>query len=78
MQVITVYRYERAPGKVTISPVKPQDKDSTELKRIIADDGKLLTKDGVTFYESIHSESAEGFYEVEDPDYQEVSENEEN
>ena len=45
MQTITLYRYIRNDGGVSVSPVKP-DSEYTELFRLIADDGMILT-DGV-------------------------------
>lgn len=42
MQIITLYRIIRPDGGVTVSPVKP-DGEYTELYRLIADDGMVLT-----------------------------------
>lgn len=42
MQIIKLYRYIRPDGGVTISPNKP-DVDYTEMVRLVADDGKILT-----------------------------------
>ena len=42
MQKITLYRYIRPDGGVTVSPVKP-DCEYTEMFRLIADDGMILT-----------------------------------
>lgn len=46
MQKISLYRYIRPDGGVTVSPVKP-DCGCTEMVRLVADDGRMLT-DGVT------------------------------
>lgn len=67
MQAITLYRYNRADGGVTISPVKP-DGEYTKMVRLIADEGKALTKDGVNFTTCTDVESAEGWYEVDAPE----------
>lgn len=67
MQAITLYRYNRADGGVTISPVKP-DGEYTKMVRLIADEGKVLTKDGVNFTTCTDVESAEGWYEVDAPE----------
>lgn len=42
MQIITLYRIIRPDGGVTVSPVKP-DGECTELYRLIADEGMVLT-----------------------------------
>lgn len=47
MQKITLYRYIRPDGGVTVSTKKPET-EYTELNRLIADDGHTLT-DGKTF-----------------------------
>lgn len=41
MTTVTLYRYEREPGKTTISPNKP-DVEHTTLYRLIADEGMML------------------------------------
>lgn len=64
MQPITLYRYNRADGGVTISPVKP-DGEYTEMVRLIADDGKVLTYDGENFTDCIDTDTADGWYEVD-------------
>lgn len=46
MQTIPLYRYTRPDGGVTVSTVKP-DTEYTELSRLVADEGYVLT-DGVT------------------------------
>ena len=67
MKIITLYRYERGNGGVTVSPIKP-DVDYTEMYRLVADEGKALTKDGVNATTCIDVESAEGWYEVDAPE----------
>jgi hypothetical protein len=66
MQIIKLYKYERADGGVTVSPVKP-DCEYTEMVRLVADEGKALTKDGENFTSCVDTDSAEGWYEVDEP-----------
>ena len=63
MTVKELYCYEREEGKVTVSTEKP-DCDYTLRYRLIADEGKELTKDGENFISCIDVESTEGWYEV--------------
>ena len=42
MQIINLYRYTRPDSGVSVSPAKP-DGEYTEMYRLVADDGKLLT-----------------------------------
>ena len=42
MQTIRLYKYTRADGGVTVSPIKP-DTEYTEMYRLVADEGKVLT-----------------------------------
>jgi hypothetical protein len=67
MQTITLYKYTRADCGVTVSPVKP-DCEYTEKYRIIADEGKALTQDGVDLYDCTDVASVEGWYEVDAPE----------
>lgn len=64
MIVKTLYRFEREGGGVTVSPSKP-DTEFSVLYRIIADKGKVITKDNISFYSVIDTESAEGWREVD-------------
>jgi hypothetical protein len=57
MQKITLYRYNRPEGGVTVSPVKP-DGEYTLLHRLIADEGCVLT-DGVNHVECVDTENPE-------------------
>lgn len=47
MQTIPLYRYTRPDGGLTVSTVKP-DAAYTELSRLVAGDGYILT-DGTTY-----------------------------
>lgn len=76
MQIITLYRYNRADGGVTISPIKP-DVEYTEMVRLVADEGKVMTKDGENFITCIDTDTTDGWYEADateseatDEDYQ--------
>ena len=66
MKIKALYRFKRADGGITDSPRKPEG-EYTERVRIIADEGKLVTRDGVKLYSVIDADSAEGFYEVDRP-----------
>ena len=66
MIIKTLYRYKRADGGVTDSPNKPEG-EYTERVRIIADEGKAITKDGENLCSVIDADSIEGFYEVDAP-----------
>lgn len=64
MTIIPIYRYIREDGGVTVSPDKPQG-ECTEIVRIIADEDKLITKDGVNMFSCIDTDNADGWQEVE-------------
>lgn len=66
MEIKKIYRYEREPGKVTVSPEKPEG-EYTKRFRLIADEGKALTLDGENFFDVIDVASTEGWREVDDP-----------
>lgn len=70
MQIITLYKYNRADGGVTVSPVKPEG-EYTEMYRLVADDGKALTKDGENLTTCVDTDSTEGWYEVDEPNEEE-------
>lgn len=66
MQVITLYKTTREGGGVTVSPLKPADGTPyTEGVRLIADEGKALTQDGVNFTYCIDTDTAAGWEEFE-------------
>lgn len=67
MTVKTLYRYEREGGGITVSPNKPE-REYTELVRLIADEGKVLTQDGERLFCVIDVDSADGWYEVDAPE----------
>ena len=67
MEIRTLYRYIREEGGVTVSPTAPEsDVQFTEMFRIVAGDGKLVTFDGKDKYAVIDVDSCVGWYEVDD------------
>ena len=66
MQIINLYKYTRAEGGVTVSPNKPEC-EYTEMFRIVADEGKVLTNGETTTY-CVDVESAEGWTEIDAPE----------
>ena len=66
MIIKSLYRYQREDGGLTISLVKP-NRIYTELVRIIADEGKLVTKDGINKYTVVDASDSNGWYEIENP-----------
>lgn len=66
MQTITLYRYIRADGGITTSPVKPNG-EYTEMYRLIADEGKALT-DGTAVAVCVDATSPDGWTEIDAPD----------
>ena len=67
MKIKPLYRYEREDGGITNSLNKP-DCEYTERVRLIAEKGKLLTKDGENFCRVIDQDTADGWYEVDAPE----------
>ena len=67
MEVRTLYRYEREDGGMDVSPNKP-DCQYTELFRIIADEGHVVTEDGENLYYCVDVEYIDGWYEIEEPE----------
>jgi hypothetical protein len=66
MQIINLYKYERADGGTTVSPNKPEG-EYTEMYRLIADEGKVLTN-GEIITPCIDVESVDGWQEIDAPD----------
>ena len=64
MIIKELYHYEREEGKITVSTEKPEC-DYTLRYRLIADEGKELTKDGENFTTCIDVDTTEGWYEIE-------------
>lgn len=65
MQIITLYRYTRPDGGISVSPIKP-NVEYTEMVRLVADEGKALT-DGTNTTMCIDVSSAEGWTEIDAP-----------
>lgn len=70
MQKITLYKYARADGGMTVSPNKP-DVEYTEMYRLIADEGKVLT-DGKTRTACTDTADVVKWQEVDAPDKPEI------
>ena len=69
MEKITLYRYEREDGGLTVSPVKPEC-EYTEMYRLIADEGMELVKGDIHTC-CIDTDDVEGWEEVELPEEKE-------
>ena len=68
MQIKTLYKTIRSDGGVTVSPNIPEHEMYAEIMlRLIADEGKLLTINGIDTYPCIDVESDEGWYEIDAP-----------
>lgn len=65
MQTITLYRYTRPDGGISVSPIKP-NVEYTEMVRLVADEGKTLT-DGTNTTTCTDVSSAEGWTEIDAP-----------
>lgn len=66
MQTITLYRYARADGGITTSPVAPPDGTAYDLRyRLVADEGKVLT-DGTNTTVCADVDSPDGWTEIDD------------
>lgn len=63
MQKITLYRYIRPNGGVTVSTAKP-DAEYSELTRLVADDGYILT-DGVNYAACTDTDNPSVWSEIE-------------
>lgn len=62
MRIKKLYRFIRPDGGVTVSTTAPEDGNFTELARLIADDGFILT-DGTVTCSCIDVCSPDGWYE---------------
>ena len=65
MQTITLYRYTRPDGGISVSPIKP-NVEYTEMVRLVADEGKALT-DGTNTTTCTDVSSAECWTEIDAP-----------
>lgn len=65
MTVITLYRYEREGGGVTVSPQKPEGA-YTIMFRLVADEGKTLVNGDIST-SCVDVETPDGWTEIDDP-----------
>lgn len=63
MQIINLYKYHRADGGVTVSPIKPSG-EYTEMYRLMADEGKVLT-DGNSHTTCVDTDNINEWEEVD-------------
>lgn len=73
MRIVKLYKYKRADGGTTVSPNKPNT-EYTEMLRLIADEGKALTMDGKKVTPCVDVNSADGWYEVDEPEMEDEDE----
>ena len=67
MQKITLYRYTRPDGGVTVSPVPPAaGVEYAEEYRLVADEGKTLTN-GETSAACVDTANPSAWEEIDDP-----------
>lgn len=64
MQIRNLYMYERADGGTTVSTQKPEQ-PYTLMYRIIADEGKNVTLNGIDKFPIIDTDIQNGWYEVD-------------
>lgn len=62
-----MYKYERAKGKFTVAFSVPENKEYEEIYRLIAEEGKSITKDGIELFCCVDTDTIEGYYEIETP-----------
>ena len=65
MQKIPLFKFTRKDGGTTVSPVKPKDIEYEEAVRLVADKGKMLTRDGVNFSLCVDVADADGWTETD-------------
>lgn len=65
MKIVSLYKYIRADGGTTVSPMKPNT-EYTEMFRLIADEGKELMNGDIRT-PCIDVESTEGWSEIDAP-----------
>lgn len=66
MKTITLYRYTRSNGGVTVSPVQPDGAPYDLRYRLIADEGKALT-DGTNVTSCTDTDDPTRWTEIDDP-----------
>lgn len=65
MQILSLYRYENHLGQLVISPREPIVTSYATLYRIIAEDGKMLTKDDINVTPVVDTYSTEEWREID-------------
>lgn len=65
MQVLPLYKYENTLGQTVISPREPMATSYTTLYRIVAEDGKMLTKDDINVTPVVDTYSIEKWREID-------------
>lgn len=65
MQTINLYKFTRPDGGVTVSTTQPEG-TYTAMYRLVANEGKALTQDGVNTFPCVDVENPEGWREVAD------------
>ncbi len=66
MEKKLLYRYERENGGITVSTKRPSGTYNKRY-RLIADEGKALTNDGVNFCSVVDVDNVDGWQEVDAP-----------
>lgn len=66
MKIMQLYRYIRSDGGVSVSPSIP-DCEYTEMFRLIAEEGKILTQNGIDTTPCVDVEVTDGWYEIDEP-----------
>lgn len=66
MQIITLYRYARPGGGITVSPDRPDTADYTVRYRLIADEGRTLAN-GTDTVDCVDVETPDGWTEIDAP-----------
>lgn len=64
MQIMTLYKYTREDGGVTVSPTEPIEQ-YTLMYRVIADEGKEVSNDGVNWAPCVDTDTNVGWNERE-------------
>jgi hypothetical protein len=76
MIVKKLYRYKRADGGVTISPIKPDNTDYKITHRLIADTGMELVRNDIHAI-CVDTDDIEGWIEIEKVQEDDVKEDKE-
>lgn len=65
MDVLTLYRYEREPGKVTISTQKPECEYTTQYRLVAGAGRDLLSPDGMRHFCCADVLTVDGWSEID-------------